>query len=239
MERKIGEIFKYNGEWYQCVKKERGCDECAFYRKECGSNNVKGACKYDYRTDNTNVIFKKLEKVGEPFTCNYYGDSRLLLMQKYRIYHWPAILPSDTHAYTDGRCERTVAIEIKQNQEDMEEKKLNLKAFDLKAARNGKSVCTRDGRKTRIVCFDVKGSDTPIIALVANGEGNENTFLFYEDGRIYNDRDSVFDLMMFPEKHEGWINIYKERCHDTKEEAISCRACNMECIDTIKVEWEE
>ena len=36
----------------------------------------------------------------------------------------------------------TIAIEIK---EDMEEKKLNLKPFDLEAAKAGKSVCTRDG----------------------------------------------------------------------------------------------
>lgn len=41
-----------------------------------------------------------------------------------------------------------------------------------------------------------------------------------------------------PEK-EGWVNVYKERCYESKEEAISCRACNMECIDTIRLEWEE
>lgn len=34
---------------------------------------------------------------------------------------------------------------------------LTLKPFDLEAAKQGKPVCTRDGRKARIVCFDLKG----------------------------------------------------------------------------------
>lgn len=29
MERKIGEIFEYNGEWYQCIHtKSFGCENC-------------------------------------------------------------------------------------------------------------------------------------------------------------------------------------------------------------------
>ena len=29
MERKVGEIFEYNGEWYQCME-GTGCYRCAF-----------------------------------------------------------------------------------------------------------------------------------------------------------------------------------------------------------------
>ena len=67
MERKIGEIFEYNGEWYQCVE-GTNCRECDF-----SSNNVTcdihGAfkCTCKGRSDETSVVFKKLEKVGEPF----------------------------------------------------------------------------------------------------------------------------------------------------------------------------
>lgn len=32
MERKIGEIFEYNGEWYQCVKGD--CTKCDFLLRE-------------------------------------------------------------------------------------------------------------------------------------------------------------------------------------------------------------
>lgn len=61
MEHKIGEIFEYNGEWYQCMKGNT-CNDCAFYRSSCGSLNDKGSCRYNFREDAANVIFKKLEK---------------------------------------------------------------------------------------------------------------------------------------------------------------------------------
>ena len=57
----------------------------------------------------------------------------------------------------------------------MEEKKLNLKPFDLEAAKAGKPVCTRDGRKARIICFNAK-RDAPIIALVTTNYGKEIAF---------------------------------------------------------------
>ena len=47
----------------------------------------------------------------------------------------------------------------------MKEKKLNLRPFDLEAAKAGKPVCTRDGRKARIICFDAK-CNKPIVALI-------------------------------------------------------------------------
>ena len=34
MERKIGEIFEYNGEWYQCIV-EDSCKNCAFNKRKC------------------------------------------------------------------------------------------------------------------------------------------------------------------------------------------------------------
>lgn len=70
MERKIGEIFEYNGEWYQCVKSPNGtcqnCDmnfdgKCPIPIKECVASA---------RSDLSYLIFKKLEKVGEPTIIN-------------------------------------------------------------------------------------------------------------------------------------------------------------------------
>lgn len=63
-EHKIGEIFEYNGEWYQCVE-HKGCPGCAFLsHNDCGFN---GDPHCVYRSDSKHVIFKKLEKVGEQF----------------------------------------------------------------------------------------------------------------------------------------------------------------------------
>lgn len=63
----------------------------------------------------------------------------------------------------------------------MEEKKLNLKPFDLEAAKAGKPVCTRDGRKARIICYDRQSDHGfPLVALVES-TGTEKD----EDVRCY------------------------------------------------------
>lgn len=99
--------------------------------------------------------------------------------------------------YSKGMCELTmeeaeehdcgmgtVYIEIKQNKEDMEENKLNLKPFDLQKAREGKPVCTRGGRKARIICFDKKEKDFPIVALIEGLDEQEYIGSRTKDGRI-------------------------------------------------------
>ena len=76
MERKIGEIFEYNGEWYQCIIGH--CNQCSF--DEAGTCKFIGNPYCAYRNDKKLACFKKLEKVGEPFTCNIHGDERLVWM---------------------------------------------------------------------------------------------------------------------------------------------------------------
>lgn len=66
----------------------------------------------------------------------------------------------------------------------MEEKKLNLKPFDLEAAKAGKPVCTRDGRKARIICFDLKNDEYPIVAAVEN-DSSETLFFLHNEWGIY------------------------------------------------------
>ena len=120
----------------------------------------------------------------------------------------------------------------------MEDKKLNLKPFDIQKAREGKPVCTRDGHKARIICFDLKNDEYPIVAAVGN-DSSETLFSYTTNGEIANGIESDKDLMMLPEKKEGWVNLYKSSAHSTKEEAMKYRnKCN-DYIDTIKIEWEE
>lgn len=139
-------------------------------------------------------------------------------------------------------------VEIKQNKEDMEEKKLNFKPFDLEAAKAGKPVCTRDGRKARIICFDAK-CNKPIVALIY--DCNKETVLQYlENGRFFVDQIDKYDLMMFPQKKEGWVNVYKSynvgkkipcmaSIYPTKEEAKKSSVVGFDYVDTVKIEWEE
>ena len=126
--------------------------------------------------------------------------------------------------------------------------------FNLELAKAGKPVCTRDGKKARIICFDAKG-DYPIIALIDNTT-NEIDLHYTFDGKAHAYTESDYDLMMLPEKKEGWINIYNAdttfyyvdgRVFETKDEAVQEAKEEVEkeqrekneYIDTIRVEWEE
>lgn len=266
MERKIGEIFNYQDNWYQCIENTGyGCIICHFntHNNICCNNvlNIIGNCLPPYRKDYKSVVFRKLEKVGNPImvenksyqkikvpdalcnNCAFYDNFSRNCKLSYYINHQPAYLCLKDEIF----------VEIKQNKENMEEKKLNLKEFNLEAAKAGKPVCTRDGRKARIICFDtINKGNYPIIALLED-KGYEAVFYYNKDGKC--NVGTERDIMMLPEKKEGWINIYnrntistsKENCYimtgvsvfKTKESAISYKDKDKEYIDTIKIEWEE
>lgn len=261
MERKIGEIFEYNGEWYQCLE-EKYCNGCVFRDAKCDDvRKILGNCSVRNRSDKKSVIFKKLEKVGEPFTCNIHGDERLVWMQEYKLYDVNFCKENALLMYVSDYKHKRIAIEIKQTKENMEEyrmhdakedipefdkvvdeclfgeDKLNLKPFDLEAAKAGKPVCTRDGRKARIICFD-RDWDMHIVALVTDPLG-ESVHYYLSNGKVDFDKQNDEDLMMLPEKKEGWINVYKERIYSTKEEAIEATYDGVTYVDTVKVCWEE
>lgn len=122
----------------------------------------------------------------------------------------------------------------------------NLKEFDLEAAKSGKPVCTRDGRKARIICFDAKG-EKPIIALIANGN-SEDVNYYYITGKVrFLDKEDENDLMMLHEKKEGWVNVYKKEQNryvkgffPSREIALNfISEKSREYIATIKITWEE
>ena len=108
MERKIGEIFEYNGEWYQCVKSDGTCNGCVGKFQPYSFCNGFGGC--------VGKIFKKLEKVGEPYVA--YGKVR----QKYKLYIPLTITKGISER--DISCDdvhKIVDIANKQNKEDMED----------------------------------------------------------------------------------------------------------------------
>ena len=332
MERKIGEIFEYNGEWYQvveCSEDNYPCIGCCGCKGVGGARINGGECNGNARNDRKFVIFKKLEKVGEPFIGKVH-----IQLQRYKIYAEPIIDSAENVGYVNEENtiaieikENTIAIEIKENKEDTEEKAIkikmdnikvgnkviclsnskpyiitetncqmkydgnwhdcviytplydspykcfvrpikdfaqnfvldsaeekhfnlestgkNLKPFNLEAAKAGKPVCTRDGKKVRIICFD-KQEGFPIIALVetkVNDRVSEEIALFDINGRaVSDDIDSKLDLMMSTEKKEGWVNIYAlNTCYSSKEEAEANidRDYEHEYVRTVKIEWEE
>lgn len=125
-----------------------------------------------------------------------------------------------------------------------------MKTFDLEKAKAGAPVCTREGFRARIVCFDADHNRFPIIALIKDSNSsNEYPVSLTKKGRFSDgEADSGKDLFMVGEKKEGWINIYKglkERgigaVYNTQEEAISMKINKggVTYKATVKVEWEE
>ena len=64
MERKIGEIFTYNGKTYQVVEVESDeeCKGCAFEFSSCCTSRL-GDCSPTHRTDGASVIFKAINNM--------------------------------------------------------------------------------------------------------------------------------------------------------------------------------
>ena len=116
-------------------------------------------------------------------------------------------------------------------------------------ANPSRKVVTRDGRNARIICTDRRDLNFPIIALIENiSGGGEKACSYTKDGRHYTDCPDIFDLFFAPEKHEGWINIYRDDDEDyykgkiiysSKEDAIKRGEKTPYYITTAKIEWEE
>ena len=105
-----------------------------------------------------------------------------------------------------------------------------------------RKVVTRDGRSVKIHCTNYIGAQH----IIAQVEGHDYSTSFYEDGKYTRDRDdSHLDLFFAPEKHEGWMNIYKVRgyCYGGSviypTEVAAKAAADSDPIATIKIEWEE
>lgn len=76
--------------------------------------------------------------------------------------------------------------------------------FDVEKARAGEPVCDGGGIPHRIICFDRKGGDCPIITLSMSA-GREVAQSFSNSGRIGNSSMATScDLRMAPRKPKRW-----------------------------------
>ena len=125
-----------------------------------------------------------------------------------------------------------------------------MKAFSLEEyLKNPKrKAVTRNGRSARIICTDAKGN-YPIVVLIEEG-GYDNALSYTKDGKLYVGETNDYDLFFAPEKHEGWLNIYRsDECgfymrgkspYKSKDEADEIAKANPKTFfTTIKIEWDE
>ena len=118
-----------------------------------------------------------------------------------------------------------------------------MKAFSLEEyiKNPSRKVVTRDGRSVKIHCTNYN-SPQPIIAEI---EGSAYSSSFWKNGRVLSHEDSTGDLFFAPEKHEGWMNIYRARgyCYRGSfiypTEVAAKAAADPDPVATIKIEWEE
>lgn len=117
-----------------------------------------------------------------------------------------------------------------------------LKPFDLEAAKAGKPVCTRDGRKARIICFDAKRKDEKnIIALVPSKDYPEfeDLIAYPNNGNYHGGHENDGDLMMLPEKKEGWIVVRRSDIYENEERAKEALLNSHTAMMLRNITWEE
>ena len=108
-----------------------------------------------------------------------------------------------------------------------------------------KKVVTRDGRSVKIHCTNYIGAQK----IIAQVEGKDYSSDFSNDGRFIVGDESSCDLFFAPEKHEGWLNLFKDTLgiiyggcvHTSKDEAKEEEhpTDKESHVATIKIEWED
>ena len=124
-----------------------------------------------------------------------------------------------------------------------------MKPFNLEEYLKNPSreIITRDGRKIkRVLCTDARGP-YPVIVLIERPDViADEAHSYTKDGKFCSGETHPFDLFFAPEKHEGWVNVYRDlglgirhcKCiFDSEEEALRNR--DPKAVATVKIEWEE
>ena len=124
--------------------------------------------------------------------------------------------------------------------------KFNLEKY---LANPSRKVVTRDGRPVRILCTDKKSYNEQIVGLIMGDNGMEFISTWTQQGKSFFNSDTPNDLFFAPEKHEGWVNLYKwlgkeytyhmGNVYNSKAEAEKRKTIYENYVTTIKIEWEE
>lgn len=105
-----------------------------------------------------------------------------------------------------------------------------MKPFDIKLARKGHPVCTRDGRKA-IFLTTLSNKNFPVVAIVSCDQ-EENIFQYDING-ICDEHDNNLDLMMLPEKKEWAFNYVLS--FPTEKMAKDFLNCFRDLCETAKI----
>lgn len=118
-------------------------------------------------------------------------------------------------------------------------KQFNLEEYLKNPSRK---VVTRDGRSVKIHCTNYYANQ----AIIAEIEGLGVSYAFDIDG-TFSYGNSPNDLFFAPEKHEGWLNLYKSALdvtyagcvYTSEKEAKEHIDDTQRYVTTVKIEWKE
>lgn len=112
---------------------------------------------------------------------------------------------------------------------------MNINHSISKKLKPGRPVCTRNGQEVRIICFDAKSENYPIVALVKEGYSTQEYLRTYtNEGEVCrNGLMHTLDLVMPLKKKTGWINIYhvdgEDNCIRHKMYLYNRERCQNKC----------
>lgn len=98
--------------------------------------------------------------------------------------------------------------------------------------------------KVRILATDLK-FDLPIVIAILRDNDREEIRTRHPDGRVNPGRDSPYDLVNVPKKHEVWINLYDTEevffgcAYPTREQANANANANINRTACVRVEFTE
>lgn len=106
-----------------------------------------------------------------------------------------------------------------------------MRPFNLEEAKDGKPICTRDGRSARIICTNRICGELSIVALVMSRFGTEDSTSHTLSGQYFGgDSASPMDLFMATVIEKRWIavNPYTRAAsflHSSKEDCEDFMVC--------------
>ena len=112
-----------------------------------------------------------------------------------------------------------------------------------------RKVVTREGYAVTIVSTTFYQENYPIVAEVCfSSYDKKQSYSFTANGLFLDSSEDSRDLFFAPEKHEGWINLYKcdnsigcyvSNPFSSEEKAIEAGKTSNSYLKTVKIEWEE
>jgi hypothetical protein len=126
---------------------------------------------------------------------------------------------------------------------------ITMKTFNITEAKAGRPICTRNGRKARIISFNrFNKSGYNVVALLLNANGEETIRSYMNDGKLYKDAQNPDDLMIQTTTHTGWVCMYHTEdgktvtssfIYPSAAEARKNSVEHLDCFGVAPILWEE